>query len=158
MEKTLSNGARFNAVANPVATRVKLMLVALLCAGVLLGCATIRKATYPQDYVYLERKQVRSEMALLSLYLRQIDEILLDNTVISSDQQARVVSLLSSINASADKLGASNIVTNHLVIDEHIDRFKSDVSVALNDARADPPSYFVLGKLSGSCVACHQYR
>ena len=158
MEKIPDNRTRFYAVENPVATRLKWMLVALLCTGILLGCATIRKATYPQDYVYLERKQVRSEMALLSLYLRQIDEILLDNTAISTDQQARVVSLLSSINTSANKLGASNVVTNHLVIDEHIDRFKSDVSVALNDARADPPSYFVLGKLSGSCVACHQYR
>lgn len=134
------------------------MLLAMLCTSVLLGCATIRKATYPQDYVYLERKQVRSEMALLSLYLRQIDEILLDNTAISSDQQARIVSILESIDASADKLGASGIVTNHLVIDQYMDRFKSDVSVALNDVRADPPSYFALGKLSGGCVACHQHR
>lgn len=142
----------------PVATTVKVMLLALICTVVLLGCTTIRKLTYPQDFVYLERKQVRSEMALLSLYLHQIDELMLDNTAISSEQQARIVSILSSIDASADKLGAGSVVTNHLLIDRHIDRFKSDIRLALNAARSDPPSYFALGKLSGSCVACHQHR
>lgn len=158
MRKILNSRAGFHPVAKPITTTLKLMLLTLLCAGVLLGCEAIRKATYPQDFIYLDRKKVRGEMAKLSIYLRQIDELMLDNATISSEQQARVVSILSSIDATTDKLGAGSMVTNHLVIDEHIDSFKSDVRLALNNARADPPSYFALGKLSGSCVACHQYR
>ncbi len=122
------------------------------------GCAQIRKATYPRDFIYLEPKQVRSQMALMSLYMSQIDEILSDSSTISSEQQSRLVGILGSIDQVTNRLGAGNVRTSHLVIDEHIDDFKTDVNVALRDARADPPNYFSLGKLAGSCVACHRYR
>lgn len=130
----------------------------LLGSSLITGCAQIRKLTYPKNFVYLEQKQITSQMAMLSLYMRQLDKILLDDTVISSDQQAQIVRVLSLIDASADALGAGSVETNHLVIDDHIDQFKSDVNLALSNARADPPNYFALGKLSGSCAACHQYR
>jgi hypothetical protein len=139
-------------------SELQLLVIALLCAGLLLGCAEIRKATYPKNFVYLEHKQITSEMALLSFHMRKIDEILLDGTTISSEQQSKIINILSSINASADALGAGSTETNHLVLDEHIDQFKSDVNVALRDVSADPPNYYALGKLAGSCVACHQYR
>ena len=130
-----------------------------LLAGVLLaGCAQIRQATYPPDFVYLDRKQVRSQMALMNLYMREIDEILVDNLTVNSEQQAQIVRLLNQILASVDRLGADNVQTSHLLIDDHIDDFRTDVRVALNDASSDPPNYYALGLLYGSCNACHQYR
>ncbi len=137
--------------------RLRLVLIALLCAGVVFGCAQIRKVTYPRDFVYLEQKQLRSKMALLSLHMRRLDEILLDDSTVSSDQQRRVVDLLNKINAVTAELGGG-VTTNHLVIDEHIDQFKMDVNNAIRNARADPPNYFALGRLTGSCVGCHKYR
>jgi hypothetical protein len=122
------------------------------------GCAQNSKVTYPDDFVYLEQKQITSEMALLSNYMRQIDEILFDDSTISSEQQAQIANILSLIDASADSLGAGSVKTNHLIIDDHIDQFKTDVNVALRNARSDPPNYFPLGKLAGSCAACHQFR
>ena len=136
----------------------QLFLVALSCSILTLGCAQIRKATYPDNFIYLGQKQVSSKMAMLSLHMRQIDEILQDNFTISSEQQNRIIYILSSIDGIANELGAGNATTNHLVIDDHIDQFKSDVNTALFNVRADPPNYFMLGKLSGSCAACHQYR
>ncbi|MCP4390016.1 MAG: hypothetical protein GY802_17110, partial [Gammaproteobacteria bacterium] len=120
--------------------------------------AQIRKATYPSDFVYLERKQIRGEMALLSLYLRQLDQILLDGSTVSSEQQRRILAILSKIDASATTLGAGNVRTNHLVIDDHIDQFRNDVYTAIHNASASPPNYFALGRLSGSCVGCHKFR
>ena len=134
------------------------LVISIVGAGLLIGCAQIRKATYPTDFVYLEQTQIRSEMALLSFYMRQIDEILLDDSTVSSEQQGQIVKILSKIDNSVDSLGAGNIRTNHLVLDDHIDQFKSDVTVALRDASSDPPNYFALGRLSGSCVACHKFR
>ncbi len=144
--------------AEPGHNRPGLMMIALLCCGLLTGCTYIRKATYPADFVYLERKQITSQMALLSMYMKQLDEILLDDKTVSSEQQERVIAILSRVDASANALGAGSIRTNHLVLDDHIDQFKSDVHVALRDASADPPNYFALGRLSGSCVACHRFR
>ena len=137
---------------------MKRFLTIILLTILASGCTQNRKVTYPDNFVYLEQKQVTSEMWLLSNYMRQIDEILLDDSTISSEQQAQIASILSLIDASADSLGAGRVKTNHLIIDDHIDQFKTDVNLALSNARSDPPNYFPLGKLAGSCVACHQYR
>lgn len=132
-------------------------MVALICAGVVFGCAQIRKVTYPQDYVYLEKEQLRSKMALLSFYLRQLNEIQSDSLVVSNDRQQRILKLLHKIEDLTAEFG-SGVTTNHLVIDDHIDEFKIDVHTAIRNARANPPNYFALGKLTGSCVGCHKYR
>ena len=96
-------------------------------------------------------------MALLSIYMRQLDEVMLDDSIVGSDQQQRILDLLNkTYNVTADLGGG--ITTNHLVIDEHIDQFKIDVNSAIRNARADPPNYFALGRLTGSCVGCHKYR
>ena len=137
---------------------MKLLVIALLCSGLLFSCAQIRKATYPDDYVYLEQKQITSKMALLSFYMRKIDEILLEDSTISSDQQTRIEDILVSMGETVDSLGTGNVQTSHLVIDDHLDQFRSDLNLALYNVRAEPPNYFALGKLSGSCAACHQYR
>ncbi len=132
-----------------------LSLAAIIAVG---GCAQIRKATYPRDFIYLEPSEIRGQMALMALYMRQIDDILADGSAISSEQQSRLVGLLGSIDKVTNRLGAGDVQSSHLLIDERIDDFKIDVNVALRDARADPPNYFNLGKLAGSCVACHRYR
>jgi hypothetical protein len=142
----------------PGRKQVRWLVISLISAGLLIGCAQIRKATYPSDFVYLEQTEVRSGMALLSFYMRQIDEILLDDSTVSSEQQGQIIKILSKVDKSVDSLGAGNVRTNHLVLDDHIDQFKSDVTLALRDASSDPPNYFALGRLSGSCVACHKFR
>ena len=130
----------------------------LLACTLVIGCAEIRQATYPSDFVYLDRKQVRSQMASMSLHMREIDKILADNLAVNSEQQAQIIKLLNRIDASAERLGAGNVQTSHLLIDEHIDDFRADLRLALRDASSDPPNYYALGRLAGSCTACHQYR
>jgi len=143
---------------HPGKNQFQLLVIALLCSGLLLSCAQTRKATYPDDYVYLDPGQVISKMALLSSYMRKIDEILLEDSVTSSEQQARIEGILVSMNDTLDSFITGNVQTSHLVIDDHIGQFKSDLNLALYNVRADPPNYFALGRLSGSCAACHQYR
>ena len=136
---------------------LRLVIIALLCVAVVFGCAQVRKVTYPDDYVYLERKQLRSKMALLSFYMRQLDEVLLDYSIVSSDQQQRILYLLNKVNDLTAELGGG-VTTNHLALDDHIDQFKIDVNIAIRDARANPPNYFALGRLAGNCTGCHKYR
>ena len=135
----------------------RLVVIAVLAASVVFGCAQIRKLTYPRDFVYLERKELRSKMALLGLYIRHLDEALVDTSADSDEQQQRVVGLLDKMAGLTAEFG-SGVITNHLVIDDHIDDFKSDVNTALYDARANPPNYFAAGRLVGSCLGCHKFR
>ncbi len=135
-----------------------LSVIALFCSALLFGCAQVSKTTYPENFVYLNKQQVSSKMALMSFYMQQIDEILLDDSAISSRQQAQIIGILTRIDANADSLVNANYETRHLVIDNHIDQFKTAVNLALNNVRAEPPNYYALGKLSGSCAACHQHR
>ncbi len=142
-------------ISGGVANRI---LIALILGTLLAACAQLRKVTYPPDFVYLERKQVVSRMASMSLYLRRIDEILADDTTISSAQQAEIIVMLNRIDDITDELGAGNVETNHLLVDEYIDAFKVDLNMAIRNASADPPNYFALGRLAGSCTACHRAR
>lgn len=137
---------------------VKLFIIVLLGTTTLYGCAQIRKLTYPPEFVYLDQKEVTNKMVLLSIYIRQIDKILSRADTVSSEDQVRILENLSLINTTTDLLGAGSRYTNHLVIDDHIDQFKSNVIGAISAAKAKPPNYYPAGQLSGSCNACHQFR
>ena len=139
-------------------TPLRLLWLVLLSVSLVVGCEQIHKSTYPGDFVYLKQKKVTGEMALLSSYMSQLDEIMLDDATVSSEQQQQILAVLSSIDASANRLGSGNVRTNHLLIDSHIDQFKLDVDTAIRNARANPPNYFALGRLSGSCAGCHKFR
>lgn len=146
-------------LATGAGLRIHRSILWALCAAMLLaGCAEVRKVTYPSDFVYLEHKQVRSQMALMSLYMREIDDILADDLAVNSEQQGRIIHLLNKIDDATDLLGAGSVSTSHLLIDDHIDEFRADLQLALRDASSDPPNYYALGRLAGSCTACHQYR
>ena len=136
---------------------LRLLLIALLCTALVFGCAQIRKVTYPKDIVYLERKELRSKMALLDFYLRQLDQVSPYYSIDSVDEQQRILNLLNKINDLTAEFGGG-VMTNHLVIDDHIDQFKSDVGSAIRGASANPPNYFALGRLVGSCTGCHKFR
>ena len=136
----------------------KWLLLLVLGTSLIAACAQIRKVTYPRDFVYLEGKKVTGQMALFSLYLREIDDILLDDSIRSSEQQQQIIAILSKLEAGANELGAGPVKTSHLLIDDNIDRFRADVGEAMRGVSADPPNYFALGQLSGSCLACHRYR
>lgn len=136
----------------------KLMVVIFLSTTFVYGCSQIRKITYPLDYVYLEKKEVRNKMALLSFYVGQMDEILVRKESVNNEDQTRVLELLTLINNTTTVLHSSNRDTNHFVIDEHMNQFKSDVLSAIRGAKQNPPNYFSAGKISGSCVACHKLR
>lgn len=139
-------------------TPLQLLWLLVLGVSLVVGCEQMRNGTHPGDFVYLEKNQVTGEMALLSSYMSQLDEIMLDDTTVSSEQQKKILAVLSSIDASATRLGSGNVRTKHLLIDDHIDQFKLDVNTAIRNARADPPNYFALGRLSGSCAGCHKFR
>jgi hypothetical protein len=137
---------------------VPLAITVLLGLSIIAGCVAVRKVTYPPDFIYLDRKQVTDSMGQFSVNLWRIDDILAHSETVLPYQREQIIDWLRDIEKVADQLGAGTQVTNHLFIDENIDKFKSDVQQAREAIEGETPNYFLVGRLSGSCTVCHALR
>lgn len=83
----------------------------------------------------------------------------IQNDVINELQRLESIASGTVAGTSANINQESDMpVTNHLLIDEHMDEFISQISKARFRAQADPPGYFEVGQLVGECNACHRNR
>jgi hypothetical protein len=128
------------------------------CVLLLASCSTVRKVTYPPDFVYLEHADVTDSMRKMSVDIWRIDDILSSSETVLPYRREQIISVLNDMQGVADKLGAGTANTNHPFIDQNIDSFKRDVKLALDDVKAEPPEYYRAGRLSGRCLACHRLR
>lgn len=128
------------------------------CILLFSGCSTVRKVTYPPDFVYLDQAEISGSMKKMSVDIWQIDDILSNSETVLPYEREKIISILGDMQGVADKLGAGTVNTNHPFIDENIDSFKRDVLLALQDVKGEPPEYYRAGRLSGRCLACHRLR
>ena len=122
------------------------------------GCTQVEVKSYPPNMVYLDSDQIESAMQRLNTSMWTINDIFDNNEYISSYERERIISLLQQMEEEAIQLGAGTQKTNHLFIDENIDQFKYDIEAARKAVVAEPPNYYLAGRLSGSCIACHVRR
>ncbi|HSH44057.1 MAG TPA: hypothetical protein VK973_18175 [Arenicellales bacterium] len=129
-----------------------------ICVALAAGCAAVRKVTYPPDFVYLDRAEITGSMSRLSADIWRIEDILSSSETVLPYEREEIITILGDMRQVADNLGAGTVDTNHPFIDENIDAFRQDVQRALDDVKAEPPSYYRAGVLSGRCLACHRLR
>ena len=129
-----------------------------VCVALAAGCAEVRLATYPPDFVYVDRSEVKGAMAQLSSDIWRIEDILASSETVLPYEREEIISILSDMDGVARKLGAGSVSTNHPFIDQNIDSFQRDVALALEDIKEEPPNYYRAGRLSGRCLACHRLR
>ncbi len=125
-------------------TKFSLVFI-ILVSSLITGCAQIRKVTYPSNFVYLDHSLVQTTMLRISLAMRSVDETLMGGEPISDADQQLIKQRLSAIDELSDKLATGSLVTNHLVIDDHIDDFKREVRNAIRTANASPPNFYAAG-------------
>ena len=118
----------------------------------------VQQPTYPSGYVYIDRSEVRSSMIRLSTDIWIINDILDSAEVIEGYRRERIITALKDMEEVTNDLGAGAAYTNHLVIDENIDEFKDKIRSARKAVEQEPPSYYLVGRLSGGCLACHVLR
>lgn len=142
----------------PFSTALFILFAAAIVA--VQGCAEPRVGlhTYPANLVYLDQDRIESGMLRLSSNIWAINDLLDQSDIISAFDRERIIDLLRNLENEANALGAGAQVTNHLLIDENIDQFKSDAKAARLAIESEPPNYYLAGRLSGSCLACHVRR
>jgi hypothetical protein len=135
--------------------------VPLILAAQLIGCADsarwLRRYTYPPDFRYIEREQLRSAMWQLARHVRDLDQ---DIQSPSAPEQHRkdIIEHLDGMEAAARSLDTAGWPSNHPLIDMNMPKFRQDIRQARDAVERDPPNYAIAYSLTGACVYCHGGR
>jgi hypothetical protein len=107
------------------------------------------------SFNYITDEQLGSAMWQLAAGIESLDELFTTRTPIRQDQREDVIAILDEMIMAADELGPNGIATNHERITYNLARFREMLEIARDSASMNPPRYFLVGNLSGTCLACH---
>ena len=134
-------------------------LLGLLTAGFLPACGDfatqIRRHTYPPDFHYIPREQLRSTMWRLAYNVRELDRIVREPEQERVRHGEEIVNLLVGMERAVGELGRQGWPSNHPLIDANLADFRRDIALAREAAQRKPPSHVQAGLLTGACVYCH---
>ena len=135
-----------------------IVLLAIMVTASIVGCAQIRKLTYPKDFTYLEKKEVETLMQKMGDGIARLDKLVKEALPSDTIQQQNIVAELRSLERIAIRLSGGHTQTNQFVIGDHIEQLISDVGTARMFANNNLPNYNKAGEITNSCKACHQFR
>jgi hypothetical protein len=135
-----------------------IVLLAIVVVAVIAGCAEIRKLTYPESFVYLDKKEVESLMQSMSDDIVRLNQLVSEASETDTVQQQKIVAELSSIERTAIRLSGGHKQTNQFFIGDHIEDFIDDVGTAKMFARSNPPRYDKAREITSACQECHQFH
>jgi len=142
-----------------VTTLIRSVLLALVSANLLAGCADwpalLRRHTYPPNFKYIERGQLKSAMWQLAQYVHELDQVMRQPATDGDARRREVVRLLTAMQAATKDLETEGRPSNHPVISDHLAGFRRDLALARAGVQADPPNYYLVGSVSGACLVCH---
>lgn len=134
------------------------VLAAILLVMGALACTQVRETTYPRNFTYMPRDEVRDTMRAIAVQVNALDDTLRAEAMDPAEKQESVTQLLTAIEGAASSLQGSSDATNHWLLDENLGRFLADVRQARQAAQAEPPSYMLAGNVTGACRYCHGPR
>jgi hypothetical protein len=136
------------------------LLVLIYVCGQLLGCAGfarwLRQYTYPPDFRYIEREQLRSAMWQLAYHVRELDREV--DAAKAQDRRKEIIVQLAGMDAAVATLDSSGWPSNHPLIDMNLEKFRQDIRLAREGVERDPPNLVLAHSLTGACVYCHGGR
>jgi hypothetical protein len=139
--------------------RIPVMLLAALFVAVLAACADVpallRRHTYPPNFKYIDHTQLRSAMWQLADDVSTLDREMREPGPMDPARRAQIERLLAAMLATTSALQAQGRPTNHPRMSDHVESFRRDVTQALAAVQAEPPNYYLVGTVSGTCLTCH---
>lgn len=139
--------------------RMSLAFVAVLCGSLLVACAEmpglVRRYTYPPDFKYIDRTEMHSTMWQLADSVSELDRVMKQPGPIDTARRAEIKRLLTAMLATSSALQTEGRPTNHPLLSEHLDQFQRNLVQTLAGVEADPPNYYLVGTIAGTCLTCH---
>ncbi len=109
----------------------------------------------PPAFNHISEPQLELAMWQLAAGINELDAIFGRHGPISQAQRLETLEILERMRAAADELGPDGVSTNHPRITRHLGRFRDVLRIAQEAVAMEPPRYYLVGALSGSCLACH---
>ena len=110
----------------------------------------------PPEFDFVDGEELRTGMHQLAFELQKLDLMLLsENDDLVNDSQ-NVVTSLRTIERIAGTLREGDINSQHPFLRRDMDIFLADVVRAREDAMRGQTSFYLAGRVSGSCVSCHR--
>ena len=100
-------------------------------------------------------EQLHSAMWQLADGVARIQGILGTGESVTPSRRNEVLLILDQMIAAANALGPEPASATHAQITHNLPGFRERLSIARNSAAMDPPRYFLVGNLAGTCHACH---
>lgn len=110
----------------------------------------------PPPFDYADGANLRSGMHQLAYASQRLDSALLMQGSTDEATRLNVVDSLRDIQRIANELQRGDLSTTHNFLRNDMQNFQSIVSRAIRDAESNPPRFTAAGRVSGSCVNCHQ--
>ncbi|WP_158969189.1 hypothetical protein [Paraglaciecola sp. L3A3] len=143
----------------------KVIFITIISSIVLLGCTSqntpaLRKVTYPANFKYTERKDLRSDMHELAIQMGGLDKALLkplqQSPIEVEQQRTQVLSALKNMERIATNLKSGNSGANHPFMEDYMQVFVAQIDEARVAASFEQPRYYFAGKVAGACANCHK--
>jgi hypothetical protein len=130
-----------------------LPLALLACSN---GSGGFPQIASPPPFDYADGAELRSGMHRLAYASQRLDLALLSSD--SRDESSRMVitDSLRDIERISNEIERGDISSNHRFLRADMENFQSMVRRAIREAEGNPPNYAAAGRVSGSCVSCHQ--
>ena len=153
-----NNMAKLNLIDSwrrPVFYRLLLlMMIALQLSGCSDVARWVRQYTYPPEFHYIERDEIRGTMRELAAHARQVDQLMLVEDV-PQEHRAEIIEHLRAMEQATGKLDQSGWPTNHPKVEMNLPTFRRDVKFAREAIEREPPNYLLAATATGACVLCH---
>lgn len=134
---------------------------AALIAMLLFGCADfsrwLRQYTYPPEFRYIEREEVRAIMHQLASHSQALNQ-LMQSSDGPQTQRIEIIAHLKAMEEATTKLDQSGWPGNHPLIEMNLPKFRRDIRFAREAIEREPPNFLLAGPLTGACVYCHSRR
>ncbi len=87
--------------------------------------------------------------------VRELHLLMQNTETIDERQRAEIVQLLTEMEQATDDLKTDGRPSNHPLINSNLAPFRRDISLAREAVQKNPPSYFLVGSVTGACMYCH---
>ena len=134
------------------------LILATVIAVQLSGCSDVarwvRQFTYPPEFRYIERDEVRGIMRVLAAHGREVNQLMRQDDALQ-EHRDEIVEHLRAMEQAAEKLDQSGWPTNHPQVEMNLPTFRRDLKIAREAIEREPPNYLLAAPVTSACVRCH---